>query len=313
MGAHYLPSPPAGGGTWQTRRAGQSLPFVLICVHDIRLRVMLNHHAITPRGARPCFHLRENIPEPEWPSWEFPPGSHPEEELPLQHGSNARSFSSCKLTRHNNNYAKSCKVSTSWFYMLVPGRTNTFPRTAPQCLELIWGRRHARPASVLGIQEGRGTARGTVAPGGGGGGPSWRRGSPGCCGPEGSGLRECWAGTENWNTGQDFPCTRPLQQLTDIEALTSFLKLHCLPAGVLVQIAGGKDTFPSARVWAGTAHSASGVCNRVRLSHACSSWTGSSFASVSVPISVLCSEFLFFSGYAAVWCWVRHDSLPEGV
>lgn len=40
----------------------------------------------------------------------------------------------------------------------------------------------------------------------------------------------------------------PLQQLTDIEALTSFLKLHHVPAGVLVQIAGGEDTFPSARV-----------------------------------------------------------------
>lgn len=51
--------------------------------------------------------------------------------------------------------------------------------------------------------------------------------------------------------GQDFPCTQPFQQLTDIEPLTSFLKLHCLPASVLflpeaallVQFTDKKDTL----------------------------------------------------------------------
>lgn len=51
--------------------------------------------------------------------------------------------------------------------------------------------------------------------------------------------------------GQDFPCTQPFQQLTDIEPLTSFLKLHCLPASVLflleaavlVQLTDKKDTL----------------------------------------------------------------------
>lgn len=44
------------------------------------------------------------------------------------------------------------------------------------------------------------------------------------------------AGLKPANTWQDFPRTRPLQQLTDIEALTSFSKLHCLPASVLAQV-----------------------------------------------------------------------------
>lgn len=135
MGAHYLLSTGGGCDVLGGDPADLQGRILLICVQNNHLRVMLTRTIMPPgRGLASAsvrtFPNQDDIPES------------------VLLGATLRRSCLCSMEATFDPFIpanwcvtttniSSCKLSSSWFYTVVPARTNTFPRAATQCVEVV--------------------------------------------------------------------------------------------------------------------------------------------------------------------------------